>query len=153
MNALWQRLSPRERTILARGAALALLLLAIAFVALPLERTRARLARQVPATRATVATLDREAAEVRRLRALPANATGAKSEGIAPEGLPELAGAKVARIDERHVRVTAPDVAFTPLLDWIAAAQASRGLRVEHARIEGLAAPGRVRADLTLARS
>jgi type II secretory pathway component PulM len=39
------------------------------------------------------------------------------------------------------------------LLDWLATAQAAHGLRVESARIEALPTPGRVRAELTLARS
>jgi type II secretory pathway component PulM len=65
----------------------------------------------------------------------------------------ELAGAQLSMADEKHVRLRGDDVAFTALLEWLGAAQSTNGLRVESARIEALASPGRVRADLTLARS
>lgn len=154
MKRFWERLSIRERRV--RGCALIAVLLALAFVALPLERTRTRLAAQLPALRASVANLEREAAEVKRLRALPphdASDASKQPPTLAADTLPELPGAHVARVDERRVRLTAPDVAFGPLLEWIEAAQAASGLRVERARIEALATPGRVRAELTLARS
>jgi len=51
------------------------------------------------------------------------------------------------------VRLSGEDIAFGSLLDWVATAQAAHGLRVESAKIESLALPGRVRAELTLARS
>jgi type II secretory pathway component PulM len=45
------------------------------------------------------------------------------------------------------------EVAFGALLEWLRSSQATHGMRVEAARLESLASPGRVRADLTLARS
>ena len=71
--------------------------------------------------------------------------------GIA--GTHPLAGAQVAPIDDKRVRVTGTDVSFAALLDWIAAVQASHGLRVDAARIDALPTAGRVRAELTLTRS
>jgi type II secretory pathway component PulM len=55
--------------------------------------------------------------------------------------------------DDKHVRLAGDDIAFGALLDWLATAQAAHGLRVESARIEALPTAGRVRAQLTLARS
>jgi type II secretory pathway component PulM len=55
--------------------------------------------------------------------------------------------------DENHVKISGADVPFSALLDWLTTVQAAHGLRVESARIEALPAAGRVRAELTLARS
>jgi len=55
-------------------------------------------------------------------------------------------------IDERRVRLTGADVAFGTLLEWLGNARATHGMRVEAARLEAIS-PGRVRAELTLARS
>ena len=65
----------------------------------------------------------------------------------------ELPGVQLSVPDEKHVKLTAPDVGFTALLDWLVTAQAAHGLRVESARIDALATQGRVRAELVLARS
>jgi type II secretory pathway component PulM len=59
----------------------------------------------------------------------------------------------VAPLDDKRVRLTGADVSFAALLDWIAAVQASHGLRVDAARIDALPTAGRVRAEITLARS
>ena len=65
----------------------------------------------------------------------------------------ELPGVQLSVPDEKRVRLVGENIAFAALLDWLATAQAAHGLRVESARIEALPAPGRVRAELTLARS
>jgi type II secretory pathway component PulM len=64
-----------------------------------------------------------------------------------------LAGVQLAALDDKRLRVTGADVGFTALLDWLAAVQASQGLRVESARLDALPAAGRVRAEITLSRS
>ena len=56
-------------------------------------------------------------------------------------------------MDKKTVSVRGDDVAFGSLIEWLAAVQASQGLRVDSARIEALPAPGRVRAELRLSRS
>jgi len=81
LPAAWTGRSERERRILAAGAGLAALLLFVAFVAIPLERTRARLAREVPELRAAIEGLRNDAAEARRLRALAPAGTGPGSGG------------------------------------------------------------------------
>lgn len=156
MIAAWYRRSPRERRVLALGGAAAAALLLIALVWLPLERARTRLEREVPALRASLATLESRAQEARRLKASPAQPAGAAPAtlaALAATGIAQVPGAQLTVLDERRLRLTGADVGFDRLLDWIAAAQASQGLRVDRARIEALAAPGRVRAELTLARS
>jgi general secretion pathway protein M len=151
----WTRRSERERRILAAGAGVAALLLFVAFVAMPLERARARLGREVPELRAAVQALQKDAAEARRLRALPPAGTGpaASLAAIAAGSLAPPPGARLVLADARHVKLTGEDVAFGALIEWLATSAAAQGLRVERARIEALATAGRVRADLTLGRS
>ncbi|MGZ5033778.1 MAG: type II secretion system protein GspM [Usitatibacter sp.] len=150
----WSQRSQRERRAIAIGAALVALALFVAFVVLPIERSRERLAQELPRLRASIASLQRDAEEVKRLRALPAAASGASSPlaSLATNagGLP---GASINVIDDKRVRVTGNDVAFGALLEWLGNAQATHGVRVESARLEALPSPGRVRAELVLARS
>ena len=144
----------RGAIALASFAGLALL---AALVWLPLERTRARLAQQLPALRASIVTLERGADEARRLRALPAPSASGTREPLVSlataAGGKALPGADIRVLDGNHVRVTGADIAFGALLAWLAMTQASQGLRVDSARIEALPARGRVRADLQLSRS
>jgi len=152
--AWWSGRSPREQRVLGVGAVL--LLLALAFVLwFESERTRARLNAELPRLRASIAALERDAAEVQRLRAFPATSAepGARSPLVTlatnAGGLP---GAQVAVLDDKRVKVTASDIGFGALLEWLRNAQATHGMRVESARLDALAA-GRVRAELTLTRS
>jgi general secretion pathway protein M len=154
---MWRSRSERERSVVSAGLVVLAIMLAVTLVWLPLERTRVRLAAELPQLRASVLALQRDAAEVKRLRALPATIPTNPSP-LAPlmaanAWARELPGVQLTVPDEKHVRIVGDDVGFTALLDWLANAQAAHGLRVETARIEALPAPGRVRAELTLARS
>lgn len=153
----WQRRSSGERRIAAFLGALAALLLLAALVWLPLERSRASLAQDVPRLAAELATMQRQAAEVQAVRAMPAAtpATAAPLSGLVASGALQrnLPGAQVTVADERRVRLVAADAAYGALLEALAAALATHGLRVESARLEALPAPGRVRADLVLTRA
>ena len=150
ITSSWQSRPPRERAVLAAGAVIVAMLL-IAFLAwLPLERARIRLAAELPRLRASVVALERDAAQVQRLRAITPLAAASPAITATPRELP---GAQLTTADEKHVRLRGDDIAFTALLEWIGAAQSTNGLRVESARIGALPSPGRVWADLTLARS
>ncbi|HUP29672.1 MAG TPA: type II secretion system protein M [Usitatibacter sp.] len=157
MNRLaiaWRQRSAGERRTLAWGAAIVALLLVVTFAWLPLERTRQRLAAELPALRASIASLERDAAEVDRLRKQPAAAplAGTPLASLATNagGLP---GAQIAVLDARRVRVTGADMSFGALLEWLRNAQATHGMRVESARVDALPATGRVRAELLLTKS
>ena len=155
MNASWAARSPRERTVLALGTIVLAALLLVAFAWLPLERSRARLATEVPRLAASVATMERQAAEVVRVRSLPATPSSAAtpSTAIAAALGTRLPGAQASAVDEKRVRLTSPDVAYGALLEAIASAQGAYGMRVDSARIDALPAAGRVRVELLLARS
>lgn len=154
MNAFWAARSPRERAILAAGAIAAAVLLLVALVWLPLERSRARLALEIPRLAASVANLESQAEEVKRVRALPAATptTLAPLTTVVPALMRSLPAAQVSTVDDRRVRITSADVAYGALLEAIAAAQATHGLRVDSAGVDALPAAGRVRAELVLAR-
>jgi general secretion pathway protein M len=153
--SLWRERSPRERAVLGAVGALAAFALLVAFAWLPLERTRSSLQRQLPGLRASLATLERQAEEVRRLRALPAVAA-AQAEPlvsvVTAGGGRTLPGAQLTVLDGKTLGVQASDVAFGTLLEWLASVQASQGLRVREARLEALPAAGRVRGELKLQR-
>jgi type II secretory pathway component PulM len=151
-RAWWSGRSGRERTVirLAAGA----LVLAIAWVAwLDAERSRARLAAELPRLRASIAALERDAAEVQRLRAMTAVQSAPASPLVTlatnAGGLP---GAQIAVLDERRVKVSG-EIAFGALLEWLRNAQVTHGMRVENARLDALPSAGRVRAELLLSRS
>jgi len=154
MAALWHDRSPFERRVLGALAAFCVVALVIALGWLPLERTRTRLKAEIPTLRASIAALERQADDVRRLRALPA-AAPSPAEPLASltnAGGSTPPGAQLSVLDGKTVVLTGADVAFGTLLEWIASAQATQGLRVQAAHIEGLPAAGRVRAELKLAR-
>ena len=152
----WRARPERERSMLAAGGAVIAVMLYVALAWIPLERARVRLAGDLPTLRASIAALERDAAEVKRLRAeapsVPKNRAPLAPLMAANTWARQLPGVQLTIPDEKHVRLSGSDIAFNALLDWLATAQAAHGLRVETARIEALAATGRVRADLTLAR-
>ena len=151
----WQRRPERERAIVAAGSAVMGVMLVVSLTWIPLERLRTRLSEQLPELRASIASLERDAAEVKRLRAMPSsiprNRMPLDRLMAANAWDRELPGVQLTVPDDDHVRLVGKDIPFTALLDWLTTAQAAHGLRVESARIESLA-PGRVRADLTLTR-
>jgi type II secretory pathway component PulM len=151
--AFWNARSTRERQVIAIAGGLLALLLVVTLVWLPLERSRTRMLAELPALRASIATLERQASEVKRLRAMPAasHTSAAPLNAIAMTN--PLPGAQLAALDDKRVRVTGADVSYGALLDWLSAVQATHGLRVEAARLDALPAAGRVRAELTLSRS
>ena len=148
----WSGRAPRERRAIGFGLAALVVAVALA-VWIDAERTRARLAAELPQLRASIAALERDAAEVQRLRAMTAVQAGTPSPlatlGTNSGGLP---GAQVAVLDDKRVKVTG-EIAFGALLEWLRNAQVTHGMRVESARLEALASPGRVRADLLLSRT
>ena len=150
----WGGLGHRQRRLL-WGAAVILLLAVLAAFWIQAEHSRAQLAAELPRLRASIAALERDAIEVARLRSLPA--APARGPAAARSPLAALAtdaggvpGARITVLDERRVRLASDDMAFGALLDWLRRAQSSHGMRVDSARVDALAAPGRVRAELIL---
>jgi type II secretory pathway component PulM len=156
LAGLWQSRAPAERKLLAAAALACAIVLVATLAWLPLERLRTRLAAEIPALSASIALMRRQAEEVQRVRPLPAStpATLAPLASLVASGAltHALPGAQAVLADERRLKITASDAAYGSLLESVAQAQGVHGLSVESARIEALAAPGRVRAELVLAR-
>jgi len=68
----WHLRPAHERRTLSIVGAVVVLVLIVAFAWLPIERSRARMAAELPRLRASIDALERDANEVRRLRVLPA---------------------------------------------------------------------------------
>ena len=153
--ALWTARSPRERAVIGWSAAIVAAVLAFAFVWLPMERDRTRLAAALPQLRASVAEMRAQADEARALRAMPARAPGPATplaslvaSGTLAQGLP---GARLTALDAKRVRLAVDDASWTRLVEWLASANATHGLAVAEATVDALPAAGRVRAALVLA--
>jgi general secretion pathway protein M len=146
--AIWRARSTRERRVVSILALVAAVALVAAFAWLPLERTRHRLSQELPALRASAAAMERQAEEVKRLRAMPAatSATAVPLASAASSGelARGLSGAQVSVMNEKTVAASGGDLSYGALLEWIARMQASYGLRVEQARIEALPLAGSV---------
>jgi type II secretory pathway component PulM len=151
--AIWSVRSPQEQRVIAVAGGVLAVLLVVALVWLPLERSRTRMLAEVPALRASIAALERQALEVKRLRAMPPGSRTSATPLNAIAATSPLAGAQLAALDDKRLRVTGTDVGYVALLDWLVSVQATHGLRVEAARLDALPAAGRVRAELTLSRS
>jgi len=154
MKAMWAARSPQERTIVAAGGAIVALVLVAALVWLPLERSRTRLSVEVPRLAESIAKMERQAAEVSRVRSMPAvgGPAATPSQPIATALGTRLPGAQLAPIDAKRMRLTGTDVAYGSLLEAIATAQSGYGMHVDSARIDALPVTGRVRAEIVLAR-
>ena len=152
--AWWRGRHPRERLVVAAAGAIVALLLVVVLVWLPLERSRERLAMQLPALRASVAEMRAQAAEVRALRALPAQAApGIPLSTLVASGslTRELPGARLSLLEAKRVRLAFDDASWSRLVEWISGAQATHGLVVDEATVEALPATGRVRGEIDLA--
>lgn len=152
--AWWTARSPRERAIVGWAGAAVAVLLVFVLAWLPLERDRGRIAAGLPALRASVAEMRGQAAEVQALRALPPRGAAPVplatlvAAGNLAQGLP---GARVTLIDGKRARLAVDDASWTRLVEWLAATQATHGLAVAEAKVEALAAIGRVRGEFVLA--
>jgi type II secretory pathway component PulM len=153
----WRARPEGERRLLGAGATVAILILIATLLWLPMERERRRLASDIPKLTAALATMERQADEVKRVRSLPATtpATAAPLASLVSSGVltRTIPGSQATIADDKRVRIVAADAPYGALLESIASAQSTHGLRVESARIEALGPPaGRVRAELTLAK-
>lgn len=156
LRSLWESRSPRERTVLAVCGALAGIALYL-WLLQSADRARLRLGPEVASLRAQADRVDRNAAEIERLRAAPAvAASGADLRTLvqAQAGAAGL-GRALARIDaadENQVQVAFGAVAFSEWLAWAASLRAQL-VRVEACKIESLSTPGMVGVSATLVRA
>lgn len=152
--AWWIARSPRERAVVGWSGAAIAVLLVLVLGWLPLERARGRIAGELPALRASAAEMRAQAAEVRALRAIAprGEATVPLATLVAGGNLTQgLPGARMTVLDGKRARLSVDDASWTRLVQWLAATQATHGLAVAEAKVEALAAAGRVRGEFVLA--
>jgi len=154
-QAWWQVRAPRERLVYGLGAGALLVASLWAYVWLPVQDDRARLAAAVPKLEREAAETVRESAEVDRLRAA-ARARGAVPQG-AIEAAMKAAGfgdayAGVSPLGEGRVQVNLRTVPFDDLVRTLAALGERHGVAVETAALRA-AGEGRVQVESLVLRA
>lgn len=156
LRKIWESRSPRDRVLIAILAAVVATVLYL-WLAQSAQRARTQLGASLSVLRAQAVNLDRDAAELERVRALP----------VPPAAQTDLRTLIQARADSAGlaralVRIDAPDanqvqvvfgaVAFADWLTWVANLQAER-IRLDTGRIEALSTPGMVGVTATFTRA
>jgi len=152
----WQLRRPRERVVIGALAAAIALLLLWALLWQPLERDRARLARQLADQRAALADARREADAIAGLArstptAPPADAKAAIDAALSRQGL-KAVGGNIERLDGDRWRLSLDAISFDSLTALLDTLQRTAGVRAVEVSVTARVEPGLVRADLTLGR-
>lgn len=152
--SFWLARAPRERRVIAIGAALLAAAIVYAYLWLPIAQQRARLMAELPRLRVEAQQMRAEAREISAarsqakpppadLKAVLASFTAApRFAGLSPQLAAEANGR--VRVSFASVR---PDAWFA----WLAALALEEGVRVDSAQIEVLDAADAIRASATLA--
>ncbi len=142
----WQMIEPRTRTILFISIAALLAGLIYAYAWLPAARGRVQNAERIPALEAKLATMRAEVAEMKRILAVPPNAStnSASARGTADvSGLQSIFGAtaKIAIDENRAFRVSVSSMSYTSFLDRLDQALSRYRLKVDALNIAALDSP------------
>ena len=152
----WHSRAPLERAIIA--ILLASLAVGLyAWLAWSGGQARDRLHARLPLLEAQAARLDAQALEYARLRAAPPATASPGSLRMLVQARVVDAGlapalVSIDAIDANQVRVVFAALPFAGWLAWVAGLQA-QGVRLDHCRIEALAAPGLVGVSATFMRA
>ena len=156
LRKLWESRSPRDRVVIAVlaavvGAALYLWLAQSAY------RARTQLGASLTVLRAQATRLNLDAAELERVRAIPAPPTSQTDLRTLVQARAEAAGLARALVridapDAGQVQVVFGAVAFAEWLAWVASLQAEH-IRLDTSRIEALSTPGMVGVTATFTRA
>ena len=159
MSALtgwWQHRAPRERPVLAAGAAVLVLALGWAFLWLPAQQAETALEARIQAQLATLEDLAALRQARARSSATPraADASGSiasrADRGLRMAGL-AAAIRRIEPVGEAAVQVTLEQAPFDDLVDWLPRAAAQQGLTVEQLQADAASAPGEVNVRMRLA--
>jgi general secretion pathway protein M len=157
MNALlnfWAERVPRERAILAGGAAALLLALVYALLIDPAWSGIGRLQRSLPSLRTQASQLEQLLAEVRSLRARAQVASVAPQEARAQiERTLAAAGLKSSRVvplADGDLQLSFANVPYANWVVWLATAERDLGARAASVKATATATPGNVDIDVAL---
>ena len=149
----WRGMAPRERRMVAGGAAVIALALVYLLFYEPAAVGRRQIAGELPALRAQVARMDVLVAEAARLSNAPAGTDSPEElrarieQSAASAGLSERA--QVQLVGER-IEVRAKDVPFALLTGWLDTVLRETRVRVVDATVTRELQPGLVTARLAL---
>jgi len=151
----WRARAPRERLVYGVGACALLIASVWAYVWLPLQDERTRLAAALPKLRAQAAEVAHESAEVDRLRAAGrkrgAVPQGAIEEAMRAAGFGESYGG-ISPLGEGRVQVNLRTVPFDELVRALAALGESQGVTVESVALRA-AGEGKVQVESLVLRT
>jgi type II secretory pathway component PulM len=152
--AIWREWSPRERTALLAGAALALAAALYVFLWEPGMAARKSLSVSLPHLRAQLEDMRRERTEIasvrKELAAAPRQGDLATLLRASAAQTPFASALeRIEALPDGKVRMQAGSVPFGAWLAWIESLQRQMGIRVASCRISALDQPGLVRLDAT----
>lgn len=156
LRKLWESRSPRDRVLIAILAAIVAAGLYLLLVQ-SAQRARAQLGASLSVLRAQAIHLDRDAAELERVRAMPVPPAAQTDLRTLVQARAESAGLARALLridapDANQVQVVFGAVAFAEWLAWVSGLQAER-IRLDTGRIEALTTPGMVGVTATFTRA
>jgi len=156
LRALWNARQPRERLFLVAMAGF----LACALLAQGLwsaHNARTRLHRQIPQLRQQAEVVQRQAGEVRQLKAQPINVAAQEGPALISAAMSAAGGVGLTLTPgqlqlegSRQVRLRA-SLAFDPWLEWVAVLQRDARLHLVRCRVETGDRPGIVKVDVLFA--
>jgi general secretion pathway protein M len=155
----FEALQPRERWMLALGAAALLVTVLYLGVWEPLVKARAERSAALESSRQLALRLEQAAAQLQS--GAGRNPAAASTRGLSlvaavdqasKQGSIGKAPARIQPEGERVVRVWFEEIAFDALVRWLAEVQTRYGLSVQTLDVEPQAAPGQVNVRLSLTR-
>jgi general secretion pathway protein M len=152
LRAWWLGLPRRERAMAAAAGSFALLALLYLAAIEPAWKARERLEAELPRLRAQAAEVGSLAQEAKRLTSRGVAVASAAAAGVALEQSltrANLAGVRVAVLDERRLAVSAKAVPVTQWLAWVEEAARESRLRIAAARISRTSVRALVDAEAT----
>lgn len=145
----------REWAALCAGAALIALAIAYAYVWLPVTRERDRLLASVPQLRAVAREMQRDAAELERLKGIdrksPLDLKAAVEQTAIASGITPGAG-EISQHGAESVRVGIASAQAAQGFAFVARLQSEHGVRAESLRMTAVGDGDRVRLDAVLVR-
>ena len=153
---LWESRSPRDRVLIAILAAVVAVALYLLLVQ-SAQRARTQLGASLSVLRAQAIHLDRDSAELERVRAMPVPPAAQTDLRTLVQARADSAGLARALLridapDANQVQVVFGAVAFAEWLAWVSGLQAER-IRLDTGRIEALTTPGMVGVTATFTRA
>ena len=147
----WVKRAPRERTAIAIGTGLLVLVLFYAYVWLPISSQREQLRARLPLLRADAAQMRIESAEAARLKGTPGAQAGprvglqATLEQTAGEQGVREALKEISSLDASHAKVSSASIGFDAWIAWVGRLQTEHGVRLDNALVEALPESGKVK--------